>query len=265
MLKPKKPVRMMPFKIKVDPKKKNKKLPSKMMGGKMSPSDMMEYQKKTKGMPMMKKGGMSCCGGKGCMKCGGKKYEYGGSIYKDNTNSRGTRTQVATSSNGDKTIKVTEKGNTIPGKTISKKLASGSTYSYKTNPTTAPGRVTTKVITKKGTATKVSPGSKVVKGPTDSGFYKEPSNTYLANYSKGLGKLDRSSSEMGTPSKRKPAPKKFMMGGEKKIARLSKREDMLVYKGNKAVDEGRDKKATRILGRAANVENRLIKARSVKK
>jgi len=44
-----------------------------------------------------------------------------------------------------------------------------------------------------------------------------------------------------------------------KLARLQKRESNLVYKGKKAVDEGREKKADRLLGRAANVENRIIK------
>ena len=44
----------------------------------------------------------------------------------------------------------------------------------------------------------------------------------------------------------------------KKIERLKKREDKLVSKGNKAVDEGREKKADRLLGRAARVENRII-------
>lgn len=43
------------------------------------------------------------------------------------------------------------------------------------------------------------------------------------------------------------------------IDRLQKREDRLVRKGNKAVDEGRDKKADRILGRAARVEDRKIR------
>jgi len=41
--------------------------------------------------------------------------------------------------------------------------------------------------------------------------------------------------------------------------RLKNREQKLVRKGNKAVDEGRDKKADRILGRAARVEDRLIR------
>jgi hypothetical protein len=45
-----------------------------------------------------------------------------------------------------------------------------------------------------------------------------------------------------------------------KGARLEKKEGKLVYKGNKAVDEGRDKKADRILSRAARTENRVIKA-----
>lgn len=46
---------------------------------------------------------------------------------------------------------------------------------------------------------------------------------------------------------------------EKRVARLQKKEDRLVYKGNKAVDEGRDKKADRILGRAAKAEDRKIR------
>jgi phage shock protein A len=45
---------------------------------------------------------------------------------------------------------------------------------------------------------------------------------------------------------------------EKKIKRLKEREAKLVSKGNKAVDEGREKKADRLLGRAARVENRII-------
>ena len=50
-----------------------------------------------------------------------------------------------------------------------------------------------------------------------------------------------------------------------KIERLKKRETRLVNKGNKAVDEGRDKKADRILGRAAKTENRIIKLSERKK
>jgi hypothetical protein len=136
MLKPKKPVKMMPYKVKVDPKKKPSPGMSKSKD-KMSIDDIIKHSKKTKNMPRLKKGGMSCsCKGKGCMKCGGKKHQDGG-----------------------------EKG---------------------------------------------------------------------------------------------------------RIARLSKKEDKLVYRGNKAVDEGRDKKADRILGRAAKVENRLInvserKAKKAKK
>ena len=45
---------------------------------------------------------------------------------------------------------------------------------------------------------------------------------------------------------------------EKKIKRLKEKESKLVSKGYKAVDEGRDKKADRILGRAVNLENRII-------
>jgi phage shock protein A len=49
------------------------------------------------------------------------------------------------------------------------------------------------------------------------------------------------------------------MAKQNKIQRLQKRETKLVSKGNKAVDEGRNKKANRVLGRAAKVENRIIK------
>jgi phage shock protein A len=45
-----------------------------------------------------------------------------------------------------------------------------------------------------------------------------------------------------------------------KIKRMEKREDKLVAKGKKAADEGRNKKADRLLGRAAKVENRIIKS-----
>ena len=44
----------------------------------------------------------------------------------------------------------------------------------------------------------------------------------------------------------------------KKIKRLKEKEAKLVSKGYKAVDEGREKKADRLLGRAAKVENRII-------
>jgi phage shock protein A len=50
---------------------------------------------------------------------------------------------------------------------------------------------------------------------------------------------------------------------EKKLARMQKREDALVSKGSKAVDEGKDKKANRVLGRAAKVEDRKIKLSSM--
>ena len=45
---------------------------------------------------------------------------------------------------------------------------------------------------------------------------------------------------------------------EKKIKRLKEKEAKLVSRGNKAVDEGREKKADRLFGRAAKVENRII-------
>jgi hypothetical protein len=52
-----------------------------------------------------------------------------------------------------------------------------------------------------------------------------------------------------------------MKAPNQKIARLEKKERRLVSKGNKAVDEGRERKADRIFGRAAKTENRLIKAK----
>ena len=52
-----------------------------------------------------------------------------------------------------------------------------------------------------------------------------------------------------------------MIFNNNKIARLEKKEAKLVSKGKKAVDEGRDRKADRLLGRAAKLENRVIKAK----
>jgi hypothetical protein len=40
---------------------------------------------------------------------------------------------------------------------------------------------------------------------------------------------------------------------KKKIERLKEKESKLVSRGYKAVDEGRDKRADRILGRAAKI------------
>jgi hypothetical protein len=54
------------------------------------------------------------------------------------------------------------------------------------------------------------------------------------------------------------------MNKKNKVERLQKRETKLVTKGNKAVDESRNKKANRLLGRAAKVENRIIKKTSKK-
>jgi hypothetical protein len=51
---------------------------------------------------------------------------------------------------------------------------------------------------------------------------------------------------------------------EKRIARMQKKEDALVGKGKKAADEGRDKKADRVLGRAAKVEDRKIRLAEMK-
>jgi phage shock protein A len=56
-----------------------------------------------------------------------------------------------------------------------------------------------------------------------------------------------------------PLAPTFIGGKEKKVARLQRREDKLVSKGKKAVDEGRDRKADRVLGRAARVEDKKIR------
>jgi phage shock protein A len=56
-----------------------------------------------------------------------------------------------------------------------------------------------------------------------------------------------------------PLAPTFIGGKEKRIKRLEKREEKLVSKGNKAVDEGRDRKADRLLGRAAKAEDRKIR------
>jgi hypothetical protein len=62
----------------------------------------------------------------------------------------------------------------------------------------------------------------------------------------------------------------YLNGGKvgNKVKRLENREANLVARGSKAVDEGRERKADRLLGKAARVENRVIKAKesaSVKK
>ena len=49
-----------------------------------------------------------------------------------------------------------------------------------------------------------------------------------------------------------------MMKNNGRIERLKKKEERLAQKGYIAVDEGRDKKADRILGRAARAENKWI-------
>lgn len=49
------------------------------------------------------------------------------------------------------------------------------------------------------------------------------------------------------------------------IDRLQKKEDRLVKKGKKAVDEGREKKADRVLGRAARAEDLKIRLSKNKK
>jgi hypothetical protein len=90
-----------------------------------------------------------------------------------------------------------------------------------------------------------------------------------------LPAFDRGLKEQGFMVKKKPSatPVKKMMGGGKmdmylnggkvgnKVKRLENREANLVARGSKAVDEGRERKADRLLGKAARVENRVIKAK----
>ena len=47
------------------------------------------------------------------------------------------------------------------------------------------------------------------------------------------------------------------------IERLERKENRLVKKGYKAVEKGIDKKADRLLGRAAKVENKKIKFNNI--
>ena len=50
-----------------------------------------------------------------------------------------------------------------------------------------------------------------------------------------------------------------------RVKRLTQKETKLVKKGYKAVDEGREKKADRLLGRAAKTQNRIINLSERKK
>jgi hypothetical protein len=102
-------------------------------------------------------------------------------------------------------------------------------------------------------------------------------NTIRKNDPDALAAFDRGLKAQGFMVNKKPAAAavKKMMGGGKmdmylkggkvkndsKIKRLENREANLVARGSKAVDEGRERKADRLLGRAARVENRVIKAK----
>jgi hypothetical protein len=106
----------------------------------------------------------------------------------------------------------------------------------------------------------------------------EERNTIRKNDPDALAAFDRGLKEQGFMVKKKPAatPVKKMMGGGKmdmylnggkvgnKVKRLENREANLVARGSKAVDEGRERKADRLLGKAARVENRVIKAKESK-
>ena len=107
----------------------------------------------------------------------------------------------------------------------------------------------------------------------------EERNTIRKNDPDALAAFDRGLKAQGFMVNKKPAAKpaaaaiKKMMGGgkmdmylkggkvENKVKRLENREANLVARGNKAVDEGRERKADRLLGKAARVENRVIKAK----
>jgi hypothetical protein len=103
----------------------------------------------------------------------------------------------------------------------------------------------------------------------------EERNTIRKYDPAALPAFDRGLKEQGFMVKKKPAatPVKKMMDGGKmdmylkggkvgnKVKRLENRETNLVARGSKAVDEGRERKADRLLGKAARVENRVIKAK----
>ena len=107
----------------------------------------------------------------------------------------------------------------------------------------------------------------------------EERNTIRKYDPAALPAFDRGLKAQGFMVNKKPAAaavKKMMNGGkmdmtyakggkvENKIKRLENREANLVARGNKAVDEGRERKADRLLGKAARVENRVIKAKESK-
>jgi hypothetical protein len=104
----------------------------------------------------------------------------------------------------------------------------------------------------------------------------EERNTIRKYDPAALPAFDRGLKEQGFMVNKKPAAatpvKKMMDGGkmdmylkggkvENKVKRLENREANLVARGSKAVDEGRERKADRLLGKAARVENRVIKAK----
>ena len=107
----------------------------------------------------------------------------------------------------------------------------------------------------------------------------EERNTIRKYDPAALPAFDRGLKAQGFMVNKKPAAaavQKMMNGGkmdmtyakggkvENKIKRLENREANLVARGNKAVDEGRERKADRLLGKAARVENRVIKAKESK-
>lgn len=62
-----------------------------------------------------------------------------------------------------------------------------------------------------------------------------------------------------------PLAPTFFPNNEKRAETLKEKSDKLAFKGNVAVDEGRDKKADRLLKRAANLEDRSIRLSERKK
>lgn len=62
-----------------------------------------------------------------------------------------------------------------------------------------------------------------------------------------------------------PLAPTFFPNKGKRAENLREKSDKLAYRGNVAVDEGRDKKADRLLKRAANLEDRSIRLSERKK
>jgi len=117
-------------------------------------------------------------------------------------------------------------------------------------------------ITAKAAARKVEKGKGTMTykyGDVDAPGSGDNKGAYVPFTKKGK----QTPKEGGVSSKEMKAPRTVMQKGgttpKGRIARLEKKEARQVDKGNKAVDEGRERKANRILGRAAKTEDRKIR------